>query len=283
MLLRITRMMRILLLLIIPTALLVSSGCTPLAAIGAVGTTVTNAAYNEAERRNRPSYTSYSERAQQVSEANLQLGVAYMQNGQLDKALEKLERARQARKDNAQVYNALGLLYRKMQQDAEAEQHFKHALKLEPGNSSILNNYGLLLCQNERYDEAEAVFIESAENPLYRKPELALTNAGTCAMENDKPDKAEKFFLSALNKNATVAPALIQMTEISFMKGDYPAAQHYLNRYIRISPHTPKSLWLGVQIERRLGNRDTASSYALLLRNTFPDTEEAEELSQQGI
>lgn len=259
------------------------AGCAPISAVGAVGSTITNAAYNEAERRNRSSYISPQERAQDVAEANLRLGIAYMQNGQLDKALEKLERAKLAKPDYAQIYNAFGLLYRKMGQSDVAEENFKRALKLDPGNSHVLNNYGLLLCQDKHYAEAEDVFLESANNPLYQTPEIALTNAGTCAMENGDIAKAETYFLSALNKNTNIAPALIQMTEITYDKGDYYAARKYLQRYTSINGHTAKSLLLGVQIEQKLGNKDSASSYALLLRNKFPDTEEAALLSQTGI
>ncbi|MCG8449558.1 MAG: type IV pilus biogenesis/stability protein PilW [Pirellulales bacterium] len=264
--------------LLIPAGIAVLSGCSAASAIGAVGTTVTNAAYNEAERRNRPSYVSYEQRAREVSEANLRLGVAYLQNGQLDKALEKLERARAAKHDNPQVYNALGLLHRRMYRDDDAEKYFKHALDLDPDNSSIHNNYGLLLCQNDRFEEAEQHFLTASGNPLYQTPEIALTNAGTCAIENRDMDKAENYFISALNRNANIPPALIQMAEISYDRADYPTARKYLERYIAIHNHTPKSLYLGVKIEEELGNKDIASSYALLLRNRFPDTEEAAQL-----
>jgi type IV pilus assembly protein PilF len=37
-------------------------------------------------------------------------------------------------------------------------------------------------------------------------------------------------------------------------------------------------LWLGVRIERRLGDRNSEASYALQLRNRFPDSREARAL-----
>ncbi len=263
--------------------LVLTGGCTAVSAVGAVGSTITNAAYNEAERRNRSSYVSPEERRMDIAQANLQLGIAYMQNNQFDKALFKLERALQARDDYAPVYNALGLLYRKMGQDDRAEEHFRHALRLDPADSSILNNYGLFLCENDRYAEAEEQFLNSANNPLYQTPEIALTNAGTCAMENRDIARAEEFFISALNWNVNIAPALIQMAEISHARGDDYEARKYLERFKNISAHTPKSLLLGVQIEQELGNLDGASSYALLLKNRYPDTEEAAQLSRGGI
>jgi type IV pilus assembly protein PilF len=41
-----------------------------------------------------------------------------------------------------------------------------------------------------------------------------------------------------------------------------------------VAPHTPHSLWLGIQIERVLGDRNALSSYGMLLRNNFPAAEE---------
>lgn len=260
-----------------------NSACTPLSAVGAIGSTITNAAYNEAERRNKSSYVSPQQKLEDISEANLRLGIAYMQNGQYQKSLEKLERARLARRDNAQVYNALGLLYKLLGQGEVAENNFRRALELDQDNSSIMNNYALFLCQVKRYDEAETVFRRAAENPLYQTPEIALTNAGTCALENSEQEKAEGYFTLALKHNTNVPPALIQMTEISYSKRDYYSARNYLQRYLTLKEHTAKSLYLGIQIEQELGDRDRASSYTLLLKNRFPDSREAAIVSGRNI
>ncbi len=256
--------------------------CAPISAVGAIGSTITNAAYNEAERRNKSSYVSPEQRRLEIARANLKLGIAYMQNGQLDKAFEKLDRGMLAKRDYAPLHNAMGLLHSRMGQDEMAERYFHTAIDLEPDNSSFKNNYGLFLCQHQRYDEADDIFTQAAENPLYATPEIALTNAGTCAKSNGDISQAEIYFDQAIRQNANVSQALIQMTEIKYDRGEYDSAHFYLERYKSISNHTPKSLWLGVKISEQLGNRDDASSYALLLKNRFPDTDEAA-LLQSGI
>ena len=60
-------------------------------------------------------------------------------------------------------------------------------------------------------------------------------------------------------------------------------ARGFLSRYLDANRHTPKSLWLGIRIETELGDKNAVSSYALLLRNQYTDSEEAELLSQSGI
>jgi type IV pilus assembly protein PilF len=41
---------------------------------------------------------------------------------------------------------------------------------------------------------------------------------------------------------------------------------------------TAEALWLGVRVERRLGDRNSEASYALQLRNKFPNSREARAL-----
>jgi type IV pilus assembly protein PilF len=226
---------------------------------------------------------STSTRSNDVAEANLNLGIAYMQRGDYEKALDKLNKALAADTHHTPTYNALGLLYQKLGKPEEAEQYFKQALSINKNDAHTLNNYGQFLCANGRYEESQEAFLKAAANPLYELPEIPITNAGTCALENNQPDQAEQYFRNALEKNPRVAVALIQMCQISYDQGNYLSARGYLQRYLEVAKHTSQSLWLGIQIEQKLGDKNTLSSYALLLKNNFPNSNEAELLRESGI
>ena len=263
------------------------AACTPMAAVGMLGSTLIKTAEHASENSDS-TVTQYPVVSQdynrkEIAVANLNLGIAYMQQGHYQLALEKMTRAKIAKPDFAPTYNALGLLYQRIGEMEMAEESFKYSLKLSPDDSGTLNNYGLLLCQNERYEEADKVFNESASNPLYSTPEIAISNAGTCALKNGKPEIAENYFKQALNKNPAVGPALIQMAEILYDRGDYLSSRDYLHRYLAINDHTPKTLWLGIRIERELGDKDALASYELLLRNKFSDSKEAQLLEESRI
>ncbi|RKZ69349.1 MAG: type IV pilus biogenesis/stability protein PilW [Gammaproteobacteria bacterium] len=251
----------------------------PAAIIGAVGSAITRTAYKNDAKVNDYSQAPQANDAE-VAVANLKLGIGYMNEGLFEKALEKLNRARDAAPDYPPIYNALGVLHQKLGYYDVAEENFKIAINLIPDYSSALNNYGLLLCLTQRYEEADQLFLQAVHNPLYATPELAYNNAGTCALKNGQTQLAEKYFLQALNRNPRVGPALIQMAEISYEQGNYMPARDYLGRYLQSSRHTSKSLWLGIQIERQLGDKDAVSSYALLLNNRYSESEEAELLRQ---
>jgi type IV pilus assembly protein PilF len=260
--------------LIILICCLILSACGPLAAIGAIGTTINNAAYNQAERDLNNSQPSRNKQAMEVAIANMNLGIEYMRQGQYEDALFNLNRSLQAKPDFAPSYNILGLLYQRLGDKDKAEANFKKSLKLDPTDSSAYNNYGLFLCNNNRFDEAENSFLAAANNPFYDSPEIAFTNAGICVYRN-KPELGESYYKQALSKNPQFSHALLQMADISYNKRQYEQASQYLERYKNNASHTPKSLWLGVRLYHELGRKDDVSSYAMLLKNKYPESDEA--------
>lgn len=260
------------------------AACSPIAAVGMLGSTIAKTVDNAQENDNPSSVrTTRSQQAydrQEIAEANLNLGIAYMQQGQYQQALDKLNRARIAQPDYSPTYNAIGVLYQRLGEHEEAEKYYQYAIKLNPMDSDALNNYGQFLCQMGRMDDAENAFMESAGNPFYPTPEIAITNAGICALNNGKADIAEQYFNKALGKNPRFSPALIQMSEISYNRGEYLQARQFLNSYLVENRHNSKSLWLGIRIERELGDKNALSSYTLLLRNQFAESKEAVLLKQ---
>ncbi|MEX0952105.1 MAG: type IV pilus biogenesis/stability protein PilW [Gammaproteobacteria bacterium] len=218
-----------------------------------------------------------------AAEANLRLGVAYMRDGNYERALERLKRSRDMDPEYPQAYNYLGLLHQRMRQPQEAEKNFKKALSLAPNDSTVLNTYGQFLCSQQRHEEGIKAFARARSNPLYDTPEIAMTNAGTCSLEAGNTAEAEKFFREALEVRPDIPTALLQMADISYNNGEYLSARGYLQRYLAVAPYTARSLWLGIRIERELGDADTVSSYVLLLRSSFPDSSEAAQVHAAGI
>lgn len=215
--------------------------------------------------------------------ANINLGVEYMRVGSFEKALDRLERARQIDPGYYETYNMLGMLYQQLGELDDADRSFRKALSLNNNDPSTLNNYGQLLFAMKKYDRAIELFLQAARNPLYETPAIAYYNAGRCAQADNDLTTAENFYRRALEAQPTMPESLIRMAEISFNSKNYLSARGYLERYLGNAKHTAKSLWLGIQIEQQLGDDDTVSSYALLLKNTFPDSKEAALLEQSGI
>ncbi|MGR8919351.1 MAG: type IV pilus biogenesis/stability protein PilW [Gammaproteobacteria bacterium] len=209
-----------------------------------------------------------------IASINAELAFQYIQGGDYETALSKIDKALEANPRNVAAHNAMGLLRARLGQYDDADAAFRRALAIDPGDAPTRNNYGQFLCQRARYEEGEAQFLEVIGNPLYRFPAAAYSNAGTCAMDAGDLDRAENHFRAALKIDPRLAPALIQMSDISFRLGRYLPARAYLQRYLEVARHTPRSLWLGVQIERELDNRDAVASYSLQLEKSYPDSAE---------
>ena len=233
---------------------------------------------------NPPGQTSAAraEEREKLAGLHTQLGVEYMREGNLELAVKKLEKALEVSPGFVDALNAQGLLYARLGETEKAESAFQAALRRAPANSFALNNYGQFLCQQKRYADGEARFLEAVKNPLYETPEVALTNAGLCALAAGKAAQAETHLRSALERNPSIPPALLAMAQIASERGDFPDAQRYLGRWQQAAPQTARALALGIRIERALGNQDKVASYELALRNQFPDSPEAGELARGG-
>jgi type IV pilus assembly protein PilF len=203
------------------------------------------------------------------------LGFAYFRQGQYDVALQKCNQGLELDPNNANLHNVLGIIYERLGEYELARKNFEAALDIDPYNPYILNAFGSFLCARERYSESLEQFQKAVNNPLYRTPWVALTNAGSCAMEIPDKAMAEDLFRKALQGNPKFPQVLLRMAGLSLEKKNYLSARAYLQRYLEVAEHTPDSLWIGIQTERKLGDHDTVATYELLLRSKFPDSKQA--------
>jgi type IV pilus assembly protein PilF len=209
------------------------------------------------------------------------LAAAYLREGQLEVALSKARQAVAADSANGEANNVMALVYERLGESELAERHFKRALDAQPGNVYFLNAYGSFLCARERFEEAKQKFDLAVNNPLNRSPEVALTNAGICIYrEEGDPGKAEGYFRLALERNPRFAPALLWMVRVSHDADEHLSARAYVQRFEEVAEHTPESLLMAVRAERRLGNRNAAAKYEMMLKSRFPDAPEIQRLRQ---
>lgn len=213
-----------------------------------------------------------------LAEVNTRLGIGYLGQGKMELAYDKLTKALQADPNYSTAHNAMGLLQERLQNMPAAEEHFIRAVELNPMDSAAQTNYGSFLCRTGRQAEGEQRFLTALKNSLYERPDLAYTNAGLCAKSAGDMKNAESYFRSALERNPKIPAALVGMSEVSFDQQRYLPARAYLQRYLDLGPHSPRTLWLGVQIERALGDRRTEREYAAQLKSRFPDSKETQSL-----
>lgn len=207
-----------------------------------------------------------------------ELAGGYYGRGQYAVALNEAEIAIASAPRFAPAYNMEGLIYMNLGETDKAEQAFRKALALEPNNSETLNNFGWFLCQSGRAADSISYFVNAASNPLYTTVDKALTNAGICSLKKGDTAAADAFFQRALATNPLQGQALLNLAEMRYAAGDYPAASIYVDRLMRSEQASARILWLAIRAARRSGDRNAEASYSVLLRQKFPESEEAAEL-----
>jgi type IV pilus assembly protein PilF len=219
-------------------------------------------------------------RNEDMASINVQLGVAYLKQGNLAIAQEKLERAEKQNPRDPNVHTALAVLYERLNRPREVESHYRTATRLAPRDPNASNNYAVWLCKNGRTDDGVKRFIEAARNPLYSTPETAYTNAGVCLRAAKKLDQAAELFALALQTRPNLAEAAFQMSELQFERGKYTESRANLDRFLGAFKPTPDLLFLGVRVARATGDRLGEERYARTLRVEFPQSEQVRALAE---
>jgi type IV pilus assembly protein PilF len=197
---------------------------------------------------------------EKASAVNVQLGIGYLQQNNLELASEKLDKALRQDPNSAAAHNAYAILQDRLQQAEKAEYHYKRATTLDPRDSQANNNYGAFLCRNNRERESEKYFLRALDNPLYNTPEFAYTNAAICLLK--------------INEREDAMPALLTMSELMFSEGDHVQAKFYIDRYHLSAPASAKSLWLAIQNTLELDSAGDVDELAQRLESEFPDSRE---------
>jgi type IV pilus assembly protein PilF len=203
-----------------------------------------------------------------------ELAAQYYARRQYPVALQELREAIQADASYAPVYNTLALVHASLLEDKEAEDNFRHAIDLAPQYSEAHNNYGRFLCGLKRRTEAMQHFELAWKNPLYATPEMALANAGQCALRSGDLAEAERFAQRALVRVGNQPTALSTIAEIQYRRGNMPMARASLQKVEAQGGLDASGLWLALKLERLAGNREAEANYGLQLRRYYPESQE---------
>jgi type IV pilus assembly protein PilF len=212
----------------------------------------------------------------------VQLGIAYMRDGQYVTALKKLRRGLELDSNNANIHNVTALVYEQLNDDEKALSYFDSAVTLSPKDPYIRNARATHYCKHKRYAEADADFNAALNNPLYRTPWVALTNAGLCSLRQDDAVKAESYFRRALSHNKQYFIALEEMAKIGWQQKNYLSARAYLERFLTVQKPSAGLLWLAIKIENALSNGKAMERYKQQLLDQFPDALEIQLMREMG-
>lgn len=204
----------------------------------------------------------------------LELAVGYFEQGKTTIALDELKQALVADPNFAEAYTLRGLVYMRLNDPGLAESSFRRALALKPGDANTLHNLAWMMCQRDRHAESMQFFDQALADPDYGDRPKTLMTKGLCQMRANKPAEAEASLLQSFQLDAGNPITEYNLALLLFRRSDLSRAQFYIRRLNNSEWANAESLWLGIKVERKLGNRDAMDQLAVPLRKRFAQSPE---------
>jgi type IV pilus assembly protein PilF len=207
-------------------------------------------------------------------QAQLDLARGYLEKREWGRARPALERALEIAPRSSEAHELMALLHQEEGEPKLAETEFKTALRHDPGNARALNNYGSFLYKIGRYADARTELTKATRDVAYSRRAQVYENLGATELKLGNVEAAEAAFQRALSLDSSLPRAPLEVAEMAYTRGKFEESQQYYDGYLKLARQTPRSLWLGIRLSRKFNNQDTLASYALLLKNLYPATEE---------
>ena len=216
-----------------------------------------------------------------AARANMDLGISYLRQGNLEQARIKLERSIEIDDENPTAHRLLGLVYERLNDLDAARDQYEVAVRQGPDDPDALNQLGIFLCTHTD-DKRQALryFERAFDIPRYSQRFLLYSNAGTCAKTVDLT-LAENYLRKGLELNPGYAEALLQLGDVTYQQGNYFQSRAFVERFFAAANPSSQALWLAYRVEQALGDTATAEGYAGQLLRDFPESVETRLLLEQ--
>ncbi len=246
---------------------------------GCVSTTSTTSApvsqANAGDSKDRVTQSDETD-ASKRGRVRMELAAAYFGRGQMTTALDEVKLAIQADPTLAAAYNLRGLIYASLGEERLAEESFRRALQINARDADVMQNFGWYLCQQKRFAEADAMFLQALTVPQYRDSPRTLLTQGVCQARAGQWVEAERTLQRSFELDAINPTTAVNLAEVLFHEGQFERARFYIRR-VTNAPElvNAQTLWLAARIEHRLGNRQGEQELGTQLRNRFPQSRES--------
>ena len=172
------------------------------------------------------------------SEGRYKEGASFLETDQ-QRAFVAFQKAIDLNPDNFDAHYALGSIYFKRKQLAEAEREFRVATALNPNDGEALNYLGRTLIAQGRRREAIEVLRKTTKLPLYAKPDVAFTDLGSVLESDGDLAGAIEAYRSALRTDPPNIPRsfiYLWLGQLYIKQGDVLKARGALNEAKTLDP-----------------------------------------------
>jgi tetratricopeptide (TPR) repeat protein len=172
------------------------------------------------------------------------------EKGQIDQAIERLQRAVTLAPDFYHAFNNLGVALQRQDRYRDAEKAFLRAMELSPNSQQPILNLGILRVQEAEYRRSEGGdtyrdLLEEAVVILDRAIEITANTAsahyylGATHYRLDLLDRAEHHLLRARELDKSFGPVLLMLSNVYVKQGRWELVLAQLDAYLREHPDAP--------------------------------------------
>lgn len=212
--------------------------------------------------------------ARRRARIRLELASNYFEMGQTNVALDEVKQALAADPNYADAFNLRGLIFMRLADFPQADDSFRRAMALRGNDPNLMHNYGWLLCQQQKYAEADQQFARAIANPAYTARAKTLMARGLCQSSAGQFAEAEQSLLKAYELDAGNPVVGYHLASLLLRRNELTRAQFYIRRLNNSELSNSETLWLGIKIERAIGDTVAMRQLADQLRKRYPDSKE---------
>jgi len=163
----------------------------------------------------------------------------YFLDQKFEKVIEKTKKLMKKDPNQVPFYNYIGLAYRQLGQNLNAESIFKKGLEIFPSNLSIICNLGALYRHMAKFVEAEYYLKKGLE--LKRDDFNILCNYGNLKRDLNKNKEAIEYYKQAYKINSLNETLLINLASTFGINAEFEASKKVLNEVHANFPKNTKA------------------------------------------
>ncbi len=162
------------------------------------------------------------------------LGVAYYNRGQYEKAIEEFNKIILIDSNHVQAHFNLGLVYFQLGRFNDAVQNFQKTISLDSTFYFAYNNLGFLYFKQKQYDKAITLYQQAID--IHSEFDRAHYNLGNIYHEMGMMDQAIDEYQKAINSNPYYIDALDHLAELYFQKSRFEDAILCWEKILEMDP-----------------------------------------------
>ncbi|TFZ03222.1 type IV pilus biogenesis/stability protein PilW [Ramlibacter rhizophilus] len=204
----------------------------------------------------------------------LELAIGYFEQGRTEIALDEIKQALASDPAFGPAYNLRGLIYMRLNDSRQAEESLRRALAINPRDADALHNLGWLACTQDRHEEAINAFRQALANPTYGGRAKTTMTLGLCQARAGRFEDAEQSLARSYELDAGNPVTGYNLASLLMRRGELARAQFYIRRLNNSELANAESLWLGIRVEQRLGDKLAMTQLAEQLKKRYPQSRE---------